>query len=128
LVQRHSGLASALWRDTLIDAAIYREWIANVGARSAYQRAAHLLCEVFYKMQAVGLASSDGCHFPLTQQEMGEAMALSSVHVNRTLQQLRAEGLIVLKQKRLSIPDWEALKQAGGFDPTYLHVTRRPAD
>ena len=127
LVERHPGIASALWRDTLVDAAIFREWIANVGGRSAYQRAAHLMCEFFYKMKAVGLAKDDGCHFPLTQREMGDALALSVVHVNRTLQQLRGEGLIVLKAKYLTIPSWEALKQAGGFNPTYLHVTPRAA-
>lgn len=127
LTERHSGIASALWRDTLVDPAIFREWIVNVGARSAYERAAHLLCEVFFKMKAVGLGEGDGCHFPLTQHQMGEAMGLSTVHVNRTLQQLRADGLIVLDRKHLSILNWEGLKVAGGFDPTYLHVTRRPA-
>lgn len=127
LVERRAGVASALWRDTLVDAAVFREWIANVGARSAYQRAAHLLCEIFSKMKAVGLASDNGCAFPMTQQEIADAAGLSVVHVNRTLQQLRADGLIVLERKRLSIPDWESLKQAADFDPLYLHVTRRPA-
>jgi CRP-like cAMP-binding protein len=126
LAERHSGIASALWRETLVDAAIYREWITNVGARSAYQRTAHLLCEVFYKMKAVGLAAGGWCQFPLTQEEMGDAMGLSTVHVNRTLQQLRADGVIGLQHRRLTVPDWDVLKVAGGFDPTYLHVTRRP--
>lgn len=127
LVKRYTGIASALWRDTLVDAAIFREWIANVGQRSAYQRAAHLMCEFVYKMRAVGLANEDGCPFPLTQQEMGNSMGLSVVHVNRTLQALRADGLIVLKAKHLKIPDWEAFKKVAGFDPTYLHLSRRAA-
>jgi CRP-like cAMP-binding protein len=127
LVERYTGIASALWRDTLVDAAIFREWIANVGGRSAHQRAAHLMCEFVSKMKAVGLGTDEACPFPLTQQEIGDALGLSVVHVNRTLQQLRAEGLIVLKGKHLSIPDWEALKQVAGFDPAYLHVNRRAA-
>ena len=127
LVERHTGIASALWRETLVDAAIFREWIANVGGRTAYERAAHLMCEFFLKMDAVGLADADGCHFPLTQRELGDALGLSVVHVNRVLQHLRADGLIVLKGKHLSIPDLEALKEAAGFNPTYLHVAGRAA-
>lgn len=125
LIEKSSNIASTLWRETLIGAAIYREWLVNVGARTAYQRTAHLLCEVSYKMRAVGLSDGAYYHFPLTQDDLADALGLSSVHVNRTVQQLRADGLIVLQNKLLKISDWAALKNAGGFDPSYLHFTHR---
>lgn len=127
LTLRHPGVAAALWRDTLVDAAIFREWIANVGRRTSQQRMAHVLCEVFQKLRAVGLTNEGQCHFPLTQSELADATGLSTVHVNRTLQALRSAGLIVLKDKVLSVPNWDALKQAGGFDPTYLHLVGKDA-
>ena len=122
LVAHHPGIGAALWRETLIDAAIFREWVVNVGRRSSTQRAAHLFCEFYAKMKAVGLAEPDGCVFPMTQAELGDAMGISGVHVNRTLKELRSLGLIVLQPGRLGIPDWEALKRFGLFDPTYLHM------
>jgi CRP-like cAMP-binding protein len=127
LVQRYPRITAAFWRDTLVDAAIFREWITNCGRRSAYQRAAHLMCEFFTKMKAVGLTRGDSCDFPITQAELADAMGLSPVHVNRTLQELRADGLVALSGRSLSIPDWEALKLAGQFDPTYLHLVRKDA-
>jgi CRP-like cAMP-binding protein len=88
------SLRDLFWRDTLIDAAIFREWTVNVGRRSAYTRIAHLLCEVLVRMRAVGLADGDSCDLPLTQEDIGDAAGLSNVHVNRSLQELRAEGLV----------------------------------
>jgi CRP-like cAMP-binding protein len=122
--RRHPNLGEALWRDTLIDAAMFREWLIGIGRRSAYQRIAHLLCELKVRMKAVGLAGDNGCELPITQNEFGDALGLSTVHVNRVLQDLRGEGLIVLRGSFLTIPDWEALKAAGEFDPTYLHLKR----
>jgi hypothetical protein len=83
---------------------------------------AHLLCETFVRLRAVGLTRGTECEFPLTQIELGEVTGLSSVHVNRTLQQLRAEELIVLKDRTLTIPDLDALMDAAQFDPGYLHM------
>jgi CRP-like cAMP-binding protein len=127
VTRRHPGLAAALWRDTLIDAAIFREWIINVGRRPAYARMAHLLCELVAKLRAVGLMADWSFELPLTQSELGDATGLSTVHVNRTLQELRGNDLIRSKGKTLFIEDWEGLKQAGEFDPTYLHLTKRHA-
>jgi CRP-like cAMP-binding protein len=78
-------------------------------------------------MEAVGLTDGRRCTFPLTQAELADATGLSVVHVNRTLQELRAAGLIVLNGKDLSVPDWDALKRAGAFDPAYLHLAGRDA-
>lgn len=127
LIRREPGIAEALWCDTMIDASIYREWVSNVGRRSSLERAAHLMCELFVKFDAVGLADPDGCPFPLTQGELADALGISIVHVNRTLQALRADSLIVLKGSYLRIPNFDALAAAGGFDPTYLHLDRPEA-
>jgi CRP-like cAMP-binding protein len=123
-LERHPGLAAAFWRDTLIDAAMFREWMIGMGRRSAYQRIAHLLCELHVRLKAVGLTRDSGYELPVTQSELGDALGLSTVHVNRVLQDLRNEGLIVLHGGTLYIPDWEALQAAGDFDPTYLHFKR----
>jgi CRP-like cAMP-binding protein len=110
LTDAHPNVANKLWRDTLIDAAIFREWITNVGSREAPGRIAHLLCEIFLKLQAVGLTKGTSFDFPITQSEIGDATGLSTVHVNRSVQKLRAEGLIVLEKGRCTITDWGSTK------------------
>lgn len=121
---RHPRIMGAFWRATLIDSAIFREWMTSMGRREAYGRIAHLLCEMLVRMRAVGLAEDLACNLPITQAEFGDALGLSTVHVNRILQELRANELIELKGDRLNILDWDRLKQEGGFDPTYLHLGR----
>jgi CRP-like cAMP-binding protein len=126
LCTRSPRIAAALWRETLIDAAIFREWIASIGQRTAYSRIAHLLCEMFVRFRAAGLAKGYSVPFPITQGELGDAQGLSSVHVNRSLQALRLDRLITLGSGTLTILDWEGLRQAGDFDPTYLHLREEP--
>ncbi|WP_342211367.1 helix-turn-helix domain-containing protein [Microvirga pakistanensis] len=109
------------WRETLIEAAIFREWVVNIGTRQAPARVAHLLCELFLRNKAVGLVKDRSFEFPITQSELADAIGLSHVHVNRTLQDLRAQGLISERGHLLTILNWEGLKQAGEFDPAYLH-------
>lgn len=123
LVDTHPRLGSALWRTTLVDAAIYREWVANVGQRHADSRLAHLFCEILMRLKAVGLADGNSCSLPMTQTELGDALGISVVHVNRTLQKLRRDGLISFKSKRLTVLDWKRLAEVGDFDPTYLHLS-----
>jgi CRP-like cAMP-binding protein len=125
IIEQHPRIAHMLWRDTLIDAALFREWIV-MRDRPAYVRIAHLLCEQFLRMEAVGLTSENRCPLPLTQAQIGDALGLSNVHVNRTLQELRAKQLIVLEDWTLTILDFGGLKRAGEFDPLYLHL-RPPA-
>jgi CRP-like cAMP-binding protein len=122
LMRRCPRVADVMWRDTLIDAAIFREWMIGMGRRSAYTRIAHVLCEVLVKMRSVGLANGHGCELPLTQAELGDALGLSTVHVNRSLQELRGDGLIELRGGSLTVLNWDGLKKAGEFDPTYLHL------
>jgi CRP-like cAMP-binding protein len=128
LTERYPAIGRALWRETLIDAAIYREWMASIGRRSAYQRIAHVLCELSTRLRAVGLARDDGSfRVPITQAELGDALGLSTVHVNRVLRRLRLEQLITFSAGTLIIHDTEGLAAAGDFDPVYLQITEQRA-
>jgi CRP-like cAMP-binding protein len=122
LCRRQPNVAAALWRDTLVDAAIFREWIVNVGRRDAHARIAHVLCEVFTRLKAVGLAEGNSFALPITQSELADATGLSHVHVNRTIQELRMAGLITLREGEVTILDMDGLRSAGDFDPIYLHL------
>jgi CRP-like cAMP-binding protein len=117
-------VATALWWETLVNVAIQREWTMNLGQRTASERMAHLLCEVFFRLRLAGLTEGSSCEFPLTQADLADATGLSKVHVNRTLQELRAANLIVLKGKTLIVPSLERLKDAGLFNANYLHMDR----
>jgi CRP-like cAMP-binding protein len=123
--EQHHRISTAFWRASLVDAAIFREWVMNIGQREAYARLAHLLCETMTRMKAVGLCEDDSCELPMTQTELGDAMGLSTVHINRTLQELRRDKLITLKGGKLRVLDWEGLTKAGDFNPNYLHLRDR---
>jgi CRP-like cAMP-binding protein len=122
LCKEHPRIAAAFWRETLVDASIFREWMLNVGRREAYQRAAHILCELITRLKAIGLAQDHSYELPITQGEFADALGLTTVHVNRVFQKLRADGIIVMKGTQLNIPDWEKLKEAGDCDSAYLHL------
>ena len=128
VVRQCPRLGDFFWRDTLIDAAVFRKWMMGIGRRSAYARIAHLLCEVVVRMKAVGLTDDHTCELPLTQAEIGDSLGLSTVHVNRSLQELRGDGLITLRGNLLTVQDWKGLKKAGEFDPTYLHLDKDHED
>jgi CRP-like cAMP-binding protein len=127
LCLRHPRIAAAFWRETLTEGAIFREWVVNVGRREAYNRMAHVFCEMLVRLRVVGLVEDHACNLPITQGEFADAIGVSTVHVNRVLQELRADNLIELKGDRLTILDWERLKQVGDFDPTYLHLEQDQA-
>lgn len=101
-----------------------REWTVSIGQRSALERLGHLFCELFLRLRAVGLTDGDGdgCDLPLTQNDLGEATGLTPVHVNRTLQDMRKAGLVVLEHRRLTVPDLAALQESALFSPNYLHL------
>jgi CRP-like cAMP-binding protein len=122
LTHNYPNLTRALWWSTLVEEAIAREWIVNVGQRSALERMAHLFCELLYRFRAVGLNQGNSCILPLTQVELAETLGLSSVHVNRTLQELRRQKLITLNGGTLTIQDLDALKEVSFFNPDYLHL------
>jgi CRP-like cAMP-binding protein len=124
VVTQSPNITTALWWVELVSKSIHREWIVNVSQRSASQRIAHLFCEMFLRLESVGLTDGFSCDFPLTQNDIAETTGLSSVHVNRSIQKLRREGLIVFARHRLSIPDMRALQGVALFSPDYLHMRR----
>lgn len=118
LVERSALLAQAIWRAKLVDEAILRQWLLN--SADAFQAVGHLLCELHARAQMVGLAEGGRCHVPLTQEHLGDAIGITSVHTNRVMQRLRTEQLLELAHGELHIPDVRALRRACSFDPRYL--------
>lgn len=115
------ALASAFYRQALVDGSIFREWIANVGRRLAIERVAHLICECYERMRALGLVDEKTFRLPITQSELGDATGLSNVHINRSMQSLRKAGLVVSEGKMHTILDWPRLRAAADFNSRYLH-------
>lgn len=124
VTDHHPNITRALWWSSLAQESVAREWIANVGARPADQRLAHLLCELCLRLAAVGLTHDDCYELPITQGEFADALGLSSVHINRMLQKLRQQKLIVLVGGVLRVRDLKALQHYCGFEGTYLHLLR----
>ncbi|WP_267426986.1 Crp/Fnr family transcriptional regulator [Methylobacterium sp. GC_Met_2] len=118
-------IAAALWRETLITAAIHRAWITSLGRRDARQRFAHLICELYLRLEAAGLASDHTMWMPLRQPDLADALGLTSVHVNRTMRSLRLDGLIDLRSRQLVIQDWDGLRALAAFSPQYLRLPNK---
>ncbi|WP_073132212.1 Crp/Fnr family transcriptional regulator [Muricoccus roseus] len=126
MTQRFPGLLHAFWRETLIDASVFRAWMVALGRRTAHERVAHLLCEMTLRFAAVGLAEGMTYQMPVTQNDIADALGLSNVHVNRVLQDLRRDELIVWRRNTITVLQWGALKDLAAFDPTYLHIRNLP--
>jgi CRP-like cAMP-binding protein len=120
--QEHPRIGEALWRDTLIDASIFREWVLNVGRRDAKSRIAHMLCEFAARSQVAGLGPPERFQLPMTQEHIADATGLTPVHVNRMLRELREEGVIERTGREFRILDWDAMRSVADFDATYLHA------
>ena len=116
------AVGRAMWYDTLVDASIFREWTLNVGRRDARTRAAHLLCEFALRLEMAGLGERCNYELPMTQEQLADALGLTSVHTNRTLMNLGNDGFITRTGRSVQINDWPALMEAGDFDPAYLHL------
>jgi CRP-like cAMP-binding protein len=123
LYARFPRLGEALWRMSLVDAAILRERMLNLGQRPAYARTAHFLCEFVVRMKLAGAADNASVPFPLTQQEVGDALGLSNIHINRMTQKLREQMVLEVSRGRLTVLNWERLRKVAEFDATYLHLT-----
>ncbi|MFC1459512.1 Crp/Fnr family transcriptional regulator [Microvirga arabica] len=119
-------LTRVLGVNIAVDAAIHRQWIVSIGRQSALEHTAHLFCELFLRLQAVGLAEDYSFKLPLTQAELGDTLGLSTVHVNRVIQEMRAQGLITWRGETVVIEDWPRLQQIAEFDPTFLSLEVEP--
>ncbi len=126
LSESEPHLTRLFWMLTLIDAATYREWLLLTGSADAHRHIAFIICELYVRLESVGQARDNEMDFPLTQEELGEVCGITSIHVNRVLQELRREGLIVTTGRRMRIPDWPRLVAVAQFDPSYLSLTPMP--
>jgi CRP-like cAMP-binding protein len=116
------AVGKALWVETLVEGSIAREWITNVGRRDALTRVAHLLCEFAYRLDAVGLGPECNYELPMTQEQLADAVGLTSVHVNRTLKALDATGFTKRSKRSVTITDIPKLSKIADFTSTYLHL------
>jgi CRP-like cAMP-binding protein len=119
----HPAIGRAFWRESLVEASIFREWVANIGRRDARSRTAHLLCELATRRQAAGLGDCDTFDLPMTQEQLGDALGLTAVHVNRTLKNLHEDRLIKRSKRSVQIADWAGLRDTADFTSGYLHLT-----
>ena len=121
---RRPSLGLAIWRETLLDAAIFREAITNNSARPMRQRMAHLFCELFCRAQEAGLTEDNRLQLPISLGQLGETLGMAIATVNRTLQELRASGLMDFRDGELTVLKWPELQVVGDFSPDYLHMTK----
>ena len=126
IAEEHPNLARILWRSTLLDAALHREWIFRIGRLDAVGRVAHILLETHARLEAVGRTQEGSFDWPLTQQDMGEACGLTAVHVNRTLRRLREAGLAEVGRGTVRLLDVPRLARLAEFDPDYLYLEAGP--
>ena len=122
LARARPAVGHAIFVSTLVEASIFREWILNVGRRDAPARLAHFLCEVAVRLEGQDLVSEYGYELPMTQEQLADAVGLTSVHVNRTLKLLEAKGLIERDRRRIMFPDWRRMRDFGDFNQRYLHM------
>ena len=124
LCVKYPNLAYAFWRDSMIDTSILHSWALG-GSRKTLERIANILCEIFVRLEAVGLAEiGRPLEFNLTQRDLADALGLSLVHLNKTIKVLKTRGLINRLGTKLEIVDWKELQKIGAFDPSYLHFKK----
>jgi CRP-like cAMP-binding protein len=121
LTRENPNVAEVLWRDTLIDAAIFREWIVNVGQRPADSRLAHTVVELRRRLAVIGRAAGETFDMPLTQEQISEALGITPVHTNRIIRQLRDDGIVDISRGRVTVLDEAKLAGLAQFDDRYLH-------
>lgn len=120
MLQDRPSLAKACRASEAIEGAIVRGWLSRLGRRDALGRVAHFLCEIWARARWAGLIVDGELTFPMSQLMIADATGLTPIHVNRTLQALRADGLIRLSGKTLVIPDFGRLAAASDFHTPWL--------
>ncbi|WP_170005626.1 Crp/Fnr family transcriptional regulator [Pseudopontixanthobacter vadosimaris] len=121
MMEQEPHLARLFWFSTLLDAAIHRTWILKMGELRVDQRIAHFICEMWAKLDMVGLARADGFNSPLRQSDLAEITGSTPIHVNRMLRDLREAALVEFRRGRVHCRDRGRLVQFARFDPSYLY-------
>lgn len=127
LIENRPGLAALIARTAALQGSIYRQWLMRNSTQPAIASMANFFCETYVRADTAGLVSNGSCELPVTQEILGDALGLTAVHVNRTLQLLRRLGLVELKLGRLLVHDFDRLAKVAEFDPHYLHLRCGPA-
>jgi CRP-like cAMP-binding protein len=122
IMDRHPTILGLCWRETLVQAAIFREWLMRNSRMLAHAQMAHFFCEIMTRTRAAGLARGNSCDLPITQEDLADALGMTPVHVNRTLMMLRTAGLVEFRGGLLTVYDWKQLAEIAEFDPAYLHL------
>jgi CRP-like cAMP-binding protein len=125
LARSRAAVGNAIFVNTLVEASIFREWILNIGRRDARSRLAHFLCELAIRLDMQGLSDGDGYELPMSQEQLGDALGLTAVHVNRTIKALEADGLILRDRRRISFPRPDTLRELADFSTRYLHLSQQ---
>lgn len=126
LTETEPHLTRLLWLDSLVQSAISRQWLVAMGRRTRAAHLAHIICELYLRLQVVKRVDANSFHFPLSQMQMADVMGLSLVHMNRVIQELRGEEFLTWAKDRITIIDWNRLQRFAGFDPIYLSLQRQP--
>ncbi len=124
LTLAHPTVGQAMWYETLVEAAIFREWTLNIGRRDARSRMARLLCELAVRIEQADLGTVENFEMPMTQEELGDALSMTPIHVSRTLKTLAADGLISREKRSIRILNRDALSKLGDFDSAYLRLSK----
>ena len=124
VMEARPKLLSLIWRETLVQAAIFREWLMRNSQMLGHAQMAHFFCEMLTRAKAAGIAQGDSCELPITQEDLAAALGMSTVHVNRTLMVLRAGGLLEFRAGSLQVSDWEKLVEIADYDAGYLHLQK----
>lgn len=126
ITEDHPHLTRLLWLSTNLDASIHREWVLSLGRRSALARIAHFFCELQVRLDLIGMTDGAQYRLPLTQSDLAECLGLTSVHVNRTLKELREQGIVEFRDATVTIHDIDRLRRVAEFDVRYLDLEKRP--
>lgn len=129
LIEKQPLLCAAIFWCTAREEAILLEHLVSIGRRTAYERVAHLLVELWRRLQILGLADGDSFEMPLTQELIADSVGLTSVHVNRMMRAMQSKNLITCEYRpvqRCRITDSRGLEEAAGFESGYLHFTEMP--
>jgi CRP-like cAMP-binding protein len=120
VARRYPTIAMAFWRDDTVDASILAKWVGNLGRKSSIARVAHLFCEMAMRSEAGGLGTRTSFEFHATQEQLADATGITTVHLNRTLQEIRRQNLLTFISGRVNVLDWDGLASVAEFDPSYL--------
>jgi CRP-like cAMP-binding protein len=125
MTERYPHLTRVYWFGTNLDACIHREWELSLGTRSAIERMSHLFCEMYLRLEVVELVRAGTYDLPVSQLELAEMLGITPVHANRTLQEMRKQGLVEFAGGVVTIKDFDALKRTAEFDAAYLYLDRQ---